>query len=54
MNHTAQAQLCDYMSEPVKELSDAQLDDYLWLVEGMLQEVRQAIVERPQSVVLNS
>jgi len=44
MNHVAQSQLINYMSEPISHLSDDQLDDYLWLVEQMIQEVRQAIV----------
>jgi len=44
MNHIAQCQLLTYMSHPVSSLDNAQLEDYLWLVEQMIQEVRQAIV----------
>lgn len=44
MNHNAQSKLICYMSEPISRLSDDQLDDYLWLAEQMLQEIRQQIV----------
>lgn len=54
MNHIGQAQLICYMSVPLWDLDDAQLSDYLWLVEQLLQEIRQAIKERPQSIVLRN
>lgn len=54
MNHNGQSALISYMSDPIKDLTDKQLADYLWLVEQLLQEIRQQIVERPQSVLLTN
>lgn len=45
MNHLAQCQLITYMSEPLRDLDQEQLQDYLWLVEQQLQEIRQQIRE---------
>lgn len=46
MNHTAKCQLLVLMDENPGDLTDQQLDSYLWLTEQLLQEVRQRQVQR--------
>lgn len=49
MNHTAKAQLLVLMDENPGDLTDQQLVTYLWLVEQLLQEVRQRQVQRQEA-----
>ena len=46
MNHTSKCRLLVYMDENPGDLSGVELSDYLWLVEQLLQEVRQRVLER--------
>lgn len=46
MNHTSQAQLYTYMSDNPNQLTESELKDYIWLVEQLLQELRQCLIIR--------
>jgi len=41
MNHTGLSRLLSYMAENLDSLSVEDLDDYIWLLEELLSEVRQ-------------
>lgn len=48
MNHTNLAKLLLYQDQNPSDLTDYELDDYIWLVEQQLQELRQRQVQRRQ------
>lgn len=46
MNHPSKCQLLIYLDENPANLSDVDLADYRWLVEQLLQELRERTLER--------
>jgi len=46
MNHATKCMLLVYMDDNPADLTDTQLTDYLWMVEQLLQELRQVTVIR--------
>ncbi len=44
MNHTNLAKLIIYLGDPPNHLRQHELEEYIWLVEQLLQELRQALL----------
>ena len=45
MNHTDASRLLSYMTEPPGSLTGSELQDYIWLLEQLLQETREREVK---------
>lgn len=44
MNHVNLAKLLIYLGEPANHLRQHELEEYIWLVEQLLQELRQTLL----------